>query len=524
MFKWDQIESHIRFSYLRENALQIKAFSLKNTKENDVETKGHVENLVLSIKLKSISNDILGVLDVKADESYGCYLQIGIEEVSYDPGKFLRTEKTRSDTPDKSERTPMKTRPGTPLPKLRDLPSRRFNVDDDELEYKPTNDGNGGGSKVPEYVPSTTGGMDVAMIEQEYRPEPLNGLSHKNLLLYTPSSRKSVKRRKEETPSPISIPSTKKKRSDGGNVSDSQDSLADTLDNVSISGKPSTQKAKQDLFGPDSDNESKKVKKDSSFDELEKKYGVMDPPVEKKGAIPKVAQAGSSKAGFSRGSTLKPLKTKITKPKKDEDTTTVQTSMLKFTNKDSIIAEKAERVKSRRAVMRDTKTANKIAELQQKRDRIDAEREHIEQTNDFLDNQIEQQRQAVEYEEKLDFPTLTTEELEQKFEMYRNDLTKLFKHAKKYQKAPLSNINTAIFTVVDNDILDQMSDILHNNFTPKDKYEFHHFSVDQLISDFIVPEWVLMLFKDEHNLEENDARNRIRWQSNQTDQTESFMT
>lgn len=541
VLKWDAVHSHIRQNYLRDNMKQIKSFSLKNNQlEVDDETKCYVENLVITIKLKPTTSALLDIMDVKADEAYGCHLQISIEESAYDPGKLLLRTTDRTTTPDNGERTPMKRRVATPLPKpkLRNLPSRRYNADaasDDESEYKPTND-NQKGAIVPEYVPSASAN-DMAMTEhQEYRPEPLNGNANDNLLQYTPTNTRTVKRRSENTQSPTIIPSTKKKRQDVIHLSDSQESLVDTLDNVSISGKPSNlgNSSQQDLFGPDSDNEGKNEEKDSSFDALQKKYGSMEtPPAEKKATQRRMFGGGGglSKPGPSTGTSSK---SKSLRPKKEANSNFLQTSIDKWTNKNTVYPKTSEKTdtrkpenrKTRKALEREAEIASKITAMQKKKERIDAEREEIEQTNNFLHQQIEQQQQRPIpiFDEKLPFPTLSLDDLERKFELYRTDLSKLIKTVKKGQKAQRSLICNHVFRLIDHELLLEMSEVLHTNFSQ----EFHNLSShDKLVSDLLIPEWVLMIFRDEHNLDENEARERIIWQSNEVnacEDEEEFMS
>ncbi|XP_063706928.1 general transcriptional corepressor trfA-like [Culicoides brevitarsis] len=490
VLKWDQIDHHLRYVYLKENTQSIKGFAMKNIEEEEGETEFFVDNLKVIVKLKAVSSELLKVMEVKKEESYSCYMSIDIEEVPCDGSKVKKVlsvnhnNNNEEKTPSKQQRRHIDTPQLHPLPKLRSL-RRPKKLSDSESEYKPTSDRQK--SAVPEYVPSVSSSADASNEHAEYHPEPLSG-SRENLLHYTPSSKKNAAKRGINSPV---FGSTKKIKKKDDSQSDSE-SLAETLDNVSISKK-------NDLFGSDSENEATgdvaAVKKDLSLESLERKYGEMDPPKQKTTRTAK-PRTKTSKASSSSSST-------------------VQTSIHKYAEGSDVASRKAKKDREREIAQ-----AERIAEHEKRMERINAERVEMEKVTEFFKEQIQKQR-GPQFEQKLVFPHFTLDQIKEKFEIYRETFVEMIKTVKAKPRPTRSALYTAIFGIVDTDVIDRMSDTLHENFPPNE-VNIKNWSHDALIADYLLPEWVVMLFRDEFNLDETEARQRIHWQSTLNDDSGEF--
>lgn len=492
-FKWDAIETCIRNEIISNNLKQIQKYHGKHKKATKIYEQ--VENLSLSVEIKPVNSALLEVLNITSDDSYKCYLDISVEERQ-------TNDEALADTPAKPETTPMKERIGTPIPKLRRYPSRRHRFrEDDDSEYKPTNNNNT--HTVPEYVPSATG-LDKKLSDAlEYTPEPVNAAAAS--LHYTPSAKNGDgKRRTEELHSPVNLRSTKKKKAD---VISIESSISETM------GCGKAGKKVQALFGDDSESDGKD---DSplTMEELMKKYNNMQ--------TPEVQSGFENKPDSSRTTSTKTTKFKGITLKKGTSGRLQQTIEVWMKTKGQKTEDEAPQNPTPRTetILIDDDTANRIATLQKRTNSIVGEFKGIKEKNERLGEELNKKQTLKTYNSTLNFPHFTHQELEQKFKFYSNDLATLFKSSKKHQKLQASDLAQSVPGFVEAEVLDYINEIVQNNFV-KDKDEFRNISRDSVISDLVVPEWVFMMFRDEYNLLESEARDRIKLQANNDAKRES---
>uniref|UniRef100_A0A336L6X7 CSON005908 protein n=1 Tax=Culicoides sonorensis TaxID=179676 RepID=A0A336L6X7_CULSO len=531
IIKWDAVMNLIRTQYLPEKIGILNKLSQDDTYDSDEnESKLYLENLLLKLRLKPVTNALLDVMNVKKSESHPCYLIVSIEEINSNNNILCpMTNKT----PAKHEETPTKNneRMGTPLPKPRNLRSRNRSVlgsyRHNDTEYQPSNKCNQ--DAMPEYIPSSTTNTDEPIPGQEYQPAPLNGRTSDNTLSYVPSTvndgaEKPVeKRRKHTQPSPDRNNSSVKKIKSVVSVSDS-DSLAETIDNISISSKPTKTNI---LFGSDTSDEDQKMdskdteQKDSSFDALQKKYESMKlPKLKTPKKLPKLFGGG----GIAKPSTSRKTVTKSKASQYGTLQTVLDPYMTKNTNSPENSPENTESNNNnkQKTENRKPKHARKEKEIQkniaafkEERAKVEAERDKMRALNQLIVQQVT--KPSVNEFPKLVFPIISKDDLQKSFDNYRSHLIKLHKVTMKGNKLQRSSIFQKIFDIVDTEIIDEMTVILHNNLEKSKNYKLCH---DDVIADLLIPEWVLKVVMEAYDLEENEARDRIDYQSSNVLQTE----